>query len=185
MWQQCHDCCCLCAQEHRFALLPIRFCNLCAHGLCRLQRCCGDASYIPAGHPTYCNWCPTHELCACGFFRLLMANNEVMLGRTCGINVMTATCVHKSIRDLQRSCAGASYITTEHATNPFFLKGPCVSSYRTRSCGSAQRPQALVHQVGGGRSSSRNFRSLAEIAPSLPGQRLSPKMTGLSGHFSR
>ena len=48
----------------------------------------------------------------------------------------------------------------------------------------AQRPQALLHQAGGGCSSSKNFRSSAVIAPSLPGQRFSPKITGVSGHFS-
>ena len=48
---------------------------------------------------------------------------------------------------------------------------------------SLYRPQAFFHQAGRGFSSSKNFRSSADIAPSLPGQRFSLKITGVSGHF--
>ena len=47
-----------------------------------------------------------------------------------------------------------------------------------------QCPQTLLHQTGFGFSSSRKFRSLSEIYPSLPGQRISLYLQGANGHFS-
>ena len=48
---------------------------------------------------------------------------------------------------------------------------------------SIYRLQALSDQAGGGFRSSKNFRSLEDIAPSLPCQRLSSNITGVRGHF--